>query len=275
MMTLGVSVEEPDPFRQRQALIDAARAGDAHAQFLLGDVYRVGDEYTEQDFVEAVRWYRLAAKQGDACAQNNLGAMYQHAMGVAYDPAEAARWYRAAAVQGLDVAEFNMAMCYLHGAGVEQNDELAVALLDQAANQGHREAIGQMGTCFRFDRGVKQDIIVAAQLHVIAAQMGDVTSTGNLADYRIQIEQQAFGGSLRAALSLARMYKHGLGVDSSPLVGCAWLLLGASHGISDNDAVALCEQYDLSEEFLRGLSAEQRDAAYALFEQMRLQSGQL
>ena len=29
-----------------------------------------------QDYAEAVKWYRLAADQGDARAQNNLGVMY-------------------------------------------------------------------------------------------------------------------------------------------------------------------------------------------------------
>ena len=100
--------------------------------------------------------------------------------------------------------------------------------------------------------------------------MGDVTSLGNLADYRIEIEQQARGGSLRAALSLARMYKGGLGVDSDPVMGYAWLLLGARHGISDDDANPLCQQYDLSQEFQSDLSEAQRIAAYALVEQLRL-----
>ena len=53
MTMLGVSVEELDPFRQRQALIDAAQAGDARAQSRLGGVYRIGDEFTAQDFAEA------------------------------------------------------------------------------------------------------------------------------------------------------------------------------------------------------------------------------
>ena len=32
-----------------------------------------------QDYAEAVKWYRLAADQGDAAAQNNLGFMYETA----------------------------------------------------------------------------------------------------------------------------------------------------------------------------------------------------
>ena len=35
-----------------------------------------------QDRVEAVRWYRRAAEQGSAQAQNNLGIMYDEGRGV-------------------------------------------------------------------------------------------------------------------------------------------------------------------------------------------------
>jgi len=49
-----------------------------------------------QNYAEAVRWYRLAAKQGYAVAQNYLGAMYDNGEGVERDHEEAVRWYRLA-----------------------------------------------------------------------------------------------------------------------------------------------------------------------------------
>ncbi|WP_424339039.1 tetratricopeptide repeat protein, partial [Henriciella sp.] len=47
----------------------------------------------------ARRWFGLAAEQGDAEAQYNLGVMYQNAEGVTRDDAEAVRWLRLAAEQ--------------------------------------------------------------------------------------------------------------------------------------------------------------------------------
>jgi TPR repeat protein len=38
-----------------------------------------------QDFRAAVRWYRKAAEQGDAEAQNSLGARYDSGQGVVQD----------------------------------------------------------------------------------------------------------------------------------------------------------------------------------------------
>ncbi len=61
-----------------------------------------------EDDAEAVRWYRLAADQGNATAQFNLGVMYDTGRGVPQDDAEAVRWYRLAADQGDADAQFNL-----------------------------------------------------------------------------------------------------------------------------------------------------------------------
>jgi TPR repeat protein len=53
---------------------------------------------------EVAGWFRLAAIQGHADAQFNLGGMFENGQGVAKDRAEAARWYRMAAAQGHAVA---------------------------------------------------------------------------------------------------------------------------------------------------------------------------
>ncbi len=41
-----------------------AKAGDGHAQTYLGDMYRKGLGI-EQNYLEAAKWYRLAADQGE------------------------------------------------------------------------------------------------------------------------------------------------------------------------------------------------------------------
>ena len=53
-----------------------------------------------QSDVEAARWFRKAADQGDAGAQYNLGIMFKQGSGVAQSDVQAARWYRKAADQG-------------------------------------------------------------------------------------------------------------------------------------------------------------------------------
>ena len=56
-------------------LLPLAEAGNAEAQFSLGQLYREGHGVARDDKV-ALKWYRKAARQGDAKAQGALGAMY-------------------------------------------------------------------------------------------------------------------------------------------------------------------------------------------------------
>jgi len=50
-----------------------------------------------QDYAEALKWYRDAADQGDAAAQDNLGVMYASGKSVAQDYVEAHKWFDLAA----------------------------------------------------------------------------------------------------------------------------------------------------------------------------------
>jgi hypothetical protein len=53
-----------------------------------------------QDYAEAVKWYKLAAAQGNAYAQYNLGAMYELGQGVPMDDVRAHMWLNLAAAKG-------------------------------------------------------------------------------------------------------------------------------------------------------------------------------
>lgn len=69
----------------------AAENGIADAQEALGRHY-----VQESDFQEAAKWYRLAAEQGHSLAQYELGKMYAEGRGVTKDLYEAAKWCRLA-----------------------------------------------------------------------------------------------------------------------------------------------------------------------------------
>ena len=53
-----------------------------------------------QDYAEAMKWFLLAAEQGVADAQFNLGVMYEDGNGVHEEEVQAENWYRLAAEQG-------------------------------------------------------------------------------------------------------------------------------------------------------------------------------
>ena len=61
-----------------------------------------------KDDAEAVRWYRMAAEQGDAQRSVLSRLSYANGKGVTKDDAEAARWLRMAADKGDPKAQFNL-----------------------------------------------------------------------------------------------------------------------------------------------------------------------
>ena len=91
-----------------------------------------------------------------------------------------------------------------------------------------------------------------------------MVSLGIPIDYRADIEAEALGGSLRAALALSKMFSDGLGVKPNATVAYAWLLIGKQRGRHDDDRAALQELYEATLTLYADLSADQRAEAYRL-----------
>ena len=105
-------------------------------QFNLGVMYRKGEGVPE-DGAEAVKWYRLAAAQGNAVAQNNLGLMYAKGEGVPEDYVRAFAWFNLAAAQGHKDAEENKSIIRqrMTSAQIAQAQELSTSLLRHIQDQ--------------------------------------------------------------------------------------------------------------------------------------------
>jgi TPR repeat protein len=99
-----------------ETLIPLAQTGSVDAQVALGDLYGIQNNYQE-----AIRWYRLAAEQDESIGQFKLALAISNAPGVGRDYAEAARWYRQAAGHGIPEAQNNLGVMYGRGQGVPQN----------------------------------------------------------------------------------------------------------------------------------------------------------
>jgi len=89
---------------------ESAAAGSCFGQVVVGWCYDIGCGGVAKNYAEAVRLYSLAAAQGHAVAQSNLGTMFHEGHGVAQDTAEAIRWYRLAAAQGYARAQTRLAL---------------------------------------------------------------------------------------------------------------------------------------------------------------------
>jgi len=71
----------------------------------LGQLYEDG-QGVPRDYVEALRWYRMDADQGDVWAQLSVGRFYEKGSGVDQDDAEACFWFSLAASRSSDKVPF-------------------------------------------------------------------------------------------------------------------------------------------------------------------------
>ena len=137
------------------------------------DLQKAGDAYGSGDYAAVLRELTLAAEQGDAHAQHNLGVMYENGEGVPQDDKTAVKWYTLAAEQGDAHAQHNLGVMYDDGAGVPQDDKTAVIWYTLAAEQGYAAAQSNLGVMYDDGEGVPQDYIRAHMWANLAASNGD------------------------------------------------------------------------------------------------------
>lgn len=172
--------ENRDYTKALNLYLEAARLGDAEAQFIAGGMYFVGrgteknireafrllyqaalngksspesQKILGQSFLvglaapknypEAVRWYQEASNNGDRDAQNELAFLYFVGHGVIQDPAKAFDLFEKAARSGLAIAQYNLGIMWYTGNGVDKVDLVqSYAWFNMAAANGYQDAEG-------------------------------------------------------------------------------------------------------------------------------------
>jgi TPR repeat protein len=125
-----------------------ASCGSSDAQAQLGEVYYQGSKGADKDIVAAMKWFRMAADQGNTYAQFRMAWASYYGEGMQKNLAEARRWYLKAAEQGEAVAQFNLGLMYAQGEGGTKDPQEARKWYEKAAAQGHhpaREALDKLG----------------------------------------------------------------------------------------------------------------------------------
>mgnify|MGYP002620552224 FL=1 len=154
----------------------AAANGDASAQFEVGARLAEG-KGTSQNFVEAARWYQLSAAKGFAQSQYRLGTLYERGLGVKKDLARARVWYGRAAEQGNVKAMHNLAVIV---AGNENEPDYKTALhwFSEAAEHGLADSQFNLGVLYENGLGVAADRVAAYKWYALAAKGGDADAGG-------------------------------------------------------------------------------------------------
>ncbi|MDR1111575.1 MAG: sel1 repeat family protein [Deltaproteobacteria bacterium] len=178
-LSLYLNRKDPEDMIEAARLIrSAAELGDAKARFFLGKFledgegmaknkaeaekwYRLAAEsgHVASQYIQgmkhyggargndlAIRWFRLAAGQGDHEAMRRLGDIFYDGVGVPKDLAEAAKWYRLVARLGNTEIQYRLGLTLLEGEGLAHDREEALKWLSLAAGQGHQAALGKLGT---------------------------------------------------------------------------------------------------------------------------------
>lgn len=119
-----------------------SRAPTQLAQAVSGEeANRRGDAaYDRKDYAEAMRWYRIAANEGYALGEANIGFLYAKGFGVQQDFKESVRWYLMAAEHGQVEAQHNLGLKYANGQGVAQDMAQARYWMEKSAAGGDAAA---------------------------------------------------------------------------------------------------------------------------------------
>jgi TPR repeat protein len=179
-----------------------AEAGDAEAQYWLGQIYEDGrlvrkddemartwteksaDQYfaaadyamlrwTVHDRVKEEMWFRRAAEDGVAQAGLWLGEAYEHNKFGTTDLVEAAKWYRMAAEQGDPDAQVSLGDMYEDGEGVDQNYARAAEWYRKAAEHfpdrgGAGQGRNELGLLYLDGNGVPKNYVQAYMWFAVA-----------------------------------------------------------------------------------------------------------
>lgn len=153
-------------------LMEAAKRGDAAAQYEAGQRYASGEGVT-QDMTEAARWFERAAAQGLTIAEYRLATQYEKGRGVPQDDAKAREWYQKAAEGGNVKAMHNLAVIHAEGRGTAQDFETAARWFTQAANYGLGDSQYNLAILNERGLGMEKNPVEAYKWLDIAAKGGD------------------------------------------------------------------------------------------------------
>ena len=141
-------------------LRERVKAGDPEFQCQVGVCYYWGYGI-EKNYIEAMKWFKLAAAQGHAEAENDIGILFSGGLGVEEDHKEAVKWFELSAKRGDVGAQYNLAYNYEIGRGITQDYKEAVRFYNLSAEQGYWAASYNLGKLYFVGQGVEQDLVKA------------------------------------------------------------------------------------------------------------------
>ena len=141
--------------------LQSAHAGHPDAQYEVGRYYTNGRGPVQGNYETAAVWYKKAADQNNAEAQNMLSLMYSDGLGIERDMHQARLLSEAAVKNGLEggIAETNLGWWYLTGESGHPKDlQLAHEWNRRGAKAGHANASANLALIYAAGLGRDRDI---------------------------------------------------------------------------------------------------------------------
>ncbi len=165
-----------------EKFIPLAEKGNPKAQFILGVLYVWDDKredyynegHKDMDDEKAVKWFKLAANQGNVFAQHNLGVMYESRPYIQPKQYERREWFRPNLEEGDTVEMILLEPYYLQGMGIQRDHYKAVKWYELAAEQGIVSSQFNLGL-------IAWDKKEQVKWLLLAAEQGHDTAQYNLA----------------------------------------------------------------------------------------------
>lgn len=224
-----------------------ADAGDAQAQFYVGELYLRGLGVS-RDESKAAGYLERAAAQNSARAQSVLGLLYLQGRGVAKDEAKAAELIRRAADAGLPDAQHNLGILARDGrAGLQKDGAVALQWFRAAAEQGYAPAYASLGEAYDQGFGVDKNEREAvewwrkgvaandraSQYHLGVAYLGGKGGLARDSNEALTLLRRAANQRLPAAqAALGQLYNRGTGVPADYVLAFMWFNLARAQGFN-------------------------------------------
>ncbi len=158
-----------------------AEASNPEAQTVLASCYELGRN-VKPSRAETIHWLKLAADQGYAPAEYELGRIYLYGRGIPADYQQALLWEKKAALQGNRNAQRDLAFMYERGLGVQPDPREAALWNRKAAEQDEPQAQLHLAEALESGNGVPVDLAEAKVWYLKAARQ-------NLSKAQLRIAQ--------------------------------------------------------------------------------------
>lgn len=229
---------------EAQPFAIAAANGDAESQNTLGLMYRDGTNGVQRDYAQAVRYFRLAADQGNADGEANLAVAYLFGHGVTEDAAQALHYFQLSAAKGNGSAEAGLGFMAEFGDGVPVDPAQALYHYGRSARLG--DSYGQAGLGFLYETGAGVTRNYETALHYFQLSAAHGNSYGEndagtlyefgygvtksyataLRDFQLSAQQ----GNSYGESNLATMFTFGWGVPQNDAIALRYYTLSAADG---------------------------------------------